>query len=245
MFGRTCLRYGSSTTRQNIPHQTFRAFSWTRTQQRQGFFQHVKILFRKPPPPIKGGTACLAAALTPAAFIEISEEEGEDTAEERMLHASRQELAEYVPERLRGSYKIRRTIWKFLDTWIVEPIATGFRLLHLIIIFVPVIVTIPAVYIGQRQKDKDNERTGTLWWYEFLVHSMERAGAAYIKVSRAVLPRHAPETDVITVGTVGCVSNGHFSNPNVLDYVGSAFRRPTTLSARNKADSRKGLRHAL
>jgi len=123
--------------------------------------------------------------LSPAAFIEISEEEGEDTAEERMLHASRQELAEYVPERLRGSRKIRVSIWKFFDTWIIEPIATGFRLLHLIIIFVPVIVTIPAVYLGQRQKDKDNERTGTLWWYEFLVHSMERAGAAYIKVSRS------------------------------------------------------------
>jgi len=77
------------------------------------------------------------------------------------------------------------SVWKFFDTWIVEPIATGFRLLHLIIIFVPVIITIPAIYIGQRQKDKDNERTGTLWWYEFLVHSMERAGAAYIKVSQS------------------------------------------------------------
>jgi len=101
-----------------------------------------------------------------------------------MLQASRKELDEYVPERLRGSRKIRKAIWKFLDTWIVEPIATGFRLLHLIIIFVPVIVTIPAIWLGRRQKDKDDERTGTLWWYGFLVRSMERAGAAFIKVRR-------------------------------------------------------------
>jgi len=51
-----------------------------------------------------------------------------------------------------------------------------------VIIFVPVIVAIPAIWIGDRVKDRDNERKGTLWWYGFLVSSMERAGAAFIKV---------------------------------------------------------------
>ena len=126
------------------------------------------------------------AALSPAAFIELSEEEKDDgkTGEEHMLEASRAELDEYVPEIFRGSHGVRTSIYRFVDSWIIEPIATGFRLLHLIVIFVPVIVTVPIMWLGSRQKERDNERSGTLWWYGFLVRSMERAGAAFIKVSQ-------------------------------------------------------------
>jgi aarF domain-containing kinase len=46
---------------------------------------------------------------------------------------------------------------------------------------VPVFVTIPVVYIGARDPERDNERSGTLWWYAFLVRQMERAGATFIK----------------------------------------------------------------
>lgn len=99
-----------------------------------------------------------------------------------MLEVSRQELADTVPGWLGNSHKVRRGIWRFLDTWIIEPIATGFRFLHLIVIFVPVIITVPLIWFGQKQKERDNERSGTLWWYGFLVSSMERAGAAFIKV---------------------------------------------------------------
>jgi aarF domain-containing kinase len=60
--------------------------------------------------------------------------------------------------------------------------------LHLVIIFVPVIVTIPVIWIGSRNPNKDDERSGTLWWYGFLVSSMERAGAAFIKVCVYVTP---------------------------------------------------------
>ncbi|PSK42259.1 ABC1 family protein, mitochondrial [Elsinoe australis] len=52
------------------------------------------------------------------------------------------------------------------------------------VIFVPVIITVPAIWIGSRQKDKDDERSGTIWWYGFLVSSMERAGAAFIKLGQ-------------------------------------------------------------
>lgn len=99
-----------------------------------------------------------------------------------MLEASRAELEEYVPESLRGSKTVRRSIWRFVTAYIVEPIATGLRFLHLVIIFVPVIAAVPVIWLGSRQKDRDNERSGTLWWYGFLVRSMERAGAAFIKV---------------------------------------------------------------
>lgn len=158
-------------------------------QSRRPFSSNLaraRIFFRKPPPPFRSGRALIATAavLSPAAFIELSEEDRHDgkTGEEHMLEASRRELDESVPEVLRNSKKVRRSIWYFLDTWIWEPIATGIRFAHLVFIFVPVIVTVPAIWFGARQKDRDNERSGTLWWYGFLVWSMERAGAAFIKV---------------------------------------------------------------
>lgn len=68
---------------------------------------------------------------------------------------------------------------------LVEPIATCLRFVHLTIIFVPVLLTIPMIWLGSRRKDRNGERVGTLWWYGFLVRSMERAGPAFIKVRSA------------------------------------------------------------
>lgn len=132
-----------------------------------------------------GAAAAGGAVLTPLAFVEIGHEQsgnGDKTHEEAMLEVSRQELAEQVPKSLKNSKKYRRGIYFFVEDYIIEPIATGLRFLHLVIIFVPVIVTIPTIWIGARKADRDNERSGTLWWYGFLVSSMERAGAAFIKV---------------------------------------------------------------
>lgn len=126
-----------------------------------------------------------------------------------MLEVSRQELAEYVPERLRGSKKIRRGIWRFLDTYIVEPIATGLRFLHLVVIFVPVIVTIPAIWFGARNPDRENETSGTLWWYGFLVASMERAGAAFIKLGQWAASR----TDIFPKEMCMIMSSLHSNAP--------------------------------
>jgi aarF domain-containing kinase len=100
-----------------------------------------------------------------------------------MLEASRAEMDEAVPQVLQNSNKIRRKIYFLVDTWVYEPVCTALRFFHLLIIFVPVIATVPVIWIGSRVADRDNERSGTLWWYGFLVGSMERAGAAFIKVS--------------------------------------------------------------
>ena len=126
----------------------------------------------------------LAATLSPAAFIKLSEEDHEDgnSGEQEMLKASREEIEKKVPDEIHGVKRVLRKLWVFLDLYIYEPIATGLRFLHLVIIFVPVIVTVPAIWTGRRQKDRENERSGTLWWYGFLVSSMERAGPAFIKV---------------------------------------------------------------
>jgi aarF domain-containing kinase len=122
-------------------------------------------------------------------------ENGGKTHEEAMLEASRKELDEQVPKVIRNSKKYRRGIYFFIDNYIVEPICTGLRFLHLVFIFVPVIVTIPVIWLGKRQPDRDNERSGSLWWYGFLVSSMERAGAAFIKVLHQI--HCAPRSDII------------------------------------------------
>lgn len=228
LFGRTCTKQvwqqSGSAFRSSRIHGT-RTFTFTsRTYQRPRFFQNARQFFRHPPPPIKGGTACLAA-LSPAAFVTLSENEEESgkTGEQQMLEASRQELAEQVPGWLNGSKGFRRGVWKFLDTWIVEPIATGFRLLHLIFIFVPVIVTVPAIWIGKRHPDRDDERTGSLWWYAFLVNSMERAGAAFIKVRTISLTptRKDYHADIRKAWPMGRLKNRYLSNRDVRNHVGS------------------------
>ena len=103
-----------------------------------------------------------------------------------MLEASRKELKEHVPKALENSRSYRRSVYFFVDAYIWEPICTGLRFLHLVFIFVPVMATVPVIWFGARKPDRDNERSGTLWWYEFLVNSMERAGAAFIKVNYTV-----------------------------------------------------------
>lgn len=116
--------------------------------------------------------------------MRLSEEDNGDgkTPEEHMLEASRAEIQKRVPDDMHGLSRVWRYFCLFIDKCIYEPIATGFRFLHLVVIFVPVIATAPALWFGRRRKDRDNERSGTLWWYGFLVHSMERAGPAFIKV---------------------------------------------------------------
>ncbi|KAF8466452.1 hypothetical protein BDZ91DRAFT_776554 [Kalaharituber pfeilii] len=80
--------------------------------------------------------------------------------------------------------RIWRAIANFYSDWIYEPMATTLRFAHLVIIFVPVIVAIPIMFMGERVPEKSNERTGTLWWYVFLVNSMERAGPTFIKLGQ-------------------------------------------------------------
>lgn len=107
----------------------------------------------------------------------------EQTAEGRMLEASREEIKKEVSDDVRGFRRFRDHIIVFVDLYIWEPICTGLRFLHLVVIFVPVLVSVPALWIGKRDPKRDMERSGTLWWYKFLVRSMERAGPAFIKVS--------------------------------------------------------------
>lgn len=171
-FGRLCLRHGAP----RIALLPRRGRPFSRLSQPPVSRDHTR---RFP-----GARHTLWAVLTPAAFVRLSEEDNGDgkTPEKQMLEASRAEIQKRVPDDVHGLKRALRSIYLFLDTFIYEPIATGLRFLHLVVIFVPVIFTTPVVRFGRRQKDRDNERMGTLWWYAFLVHSMERAGPAFIKV---------------------------------------------------------------
>ena len=144
-------------------------------------------VFHRPPKPPRG-SILIWSLLSPAAFVALSEEDSGDgkTPEEHMLEASRAEIAKEIPEDVHGLRRIWRTLFLFVDTLIFEPIATTLRFLHLVVIFVPVIGAMPMIWLGRRQKRRDDERSGTLWWFSFLVWSMERAGPAFIKVLRTV-----------------------------------------------------------
>jgi aarF domain-containing kinase len=129
--------------------------------------------------------AAAGAALSPIAFVQLSENNNggtDETAEGRMLAASRDEIAKKLKDDDKGFSRFRHGVVLFLDLYFWEPLCTGLRFLHLVAIFVPLIVSVPALWLGPRVRKQDNERTGTIWWYRFLVKSMERAGPAFIKV---------------------------------------------------------------
>ncbi|KAI9653496.1 MAG: hypothetical protein M1829_001289 [Trizodia sp. TS-e1964] len=152
----------------------------------------------------------LLAVLTPAAFIELSEDDDRTgTAEERMLEASSEENAKRIPEDAQGFTLAQKAISYYFDVYIKEPLATGLRFLHLIAIFVPVILTVPATLIGSRVQARDDERNGTLWWYRFLVASMERAGPTFIKLGQWAASR----TDIFPTEMCATMSSLHSNAP--------------------------------
>jgi len=130
--------------------------------------------------------ATAGSGFAAAAFVELSEQgrdSPDDTGEKRMLEVSRSEIRKTAGENDGTLGWARRRLVLFLDIYVWEPICTGFRFLQLVVIFVPVILTVPAIWVGSRLPERDNERTGSLWWYGFLVQAMEWAGPAFIKVT--------------------------------------------------------------
>lgn len=127
-------------------------------------------------------------ALGTASFVELSKSDTagtSETAETRMLEVSRWDLSQRrrVADDDSGLSRIRHGIVYLWMTYVWEPVATCVRFVQLVVVFVPVIVALPAIWVGKRQPERDGERSGTLWWYGFLVKSMEWAGPAFIKVS--------------------------------------------------------------
>ncbi|KAE9377342.1 ubiquinone biosynthesis protein-like protein [Stipitochalara longipes BDJ] len=164
-------------------------------------------------PPRRDGLLLAAAVgLSPLAFVQMSEKDNEgteQTAEGRMLEASREEIKKQVRSDVHGFRRFRDHIAVFVDLYIWEPICTGLRFLHLVVIFVPVLVSVPAVWVGKRNKTRGDERSGTLWWYSFLVRSMERAGPAFIKLGQWAASR----TDIFPTEMCEIMSQLHSNAP--------------------------------
>jgi aarF domain-containing kinase len=203
-------------SRQGCTQNVFRAaFRHQRPFSRSRSAFRILFNFKSPPPPPGVRRLLLAGAgLSPLAFVSISEGDSEDgkTGEEQMLAASREELKHQVPKAIEGSKTFRRNIYFFVDSYIVEPICTGLRFLHLVFIFVPVMVSVPAIWFGARVQGRDNERSGTLWWYGFLVRSMERAGAAFIKVSTTNRERNRRSNRSVNSSDSGLLPGQIFSH---------------------------------
>lgn len=210
-FSRLCLRPSLPRLRPSNCHiRSFRTAFWHQAGSNWGF-----------PRRLPRGTHILwaATALSPAVFVQLSEKDNhgtEDTGETRMLAASREEIAKKLSDDDHGFSRFRHRIILFLDVYIWEPICTCIRFLHLVVIFVPVFLTVPAIWLGPRQKGRDNERSGTIWWYWFLVSSMERAGPAFIKVNHS-FPQ--PFLHMLTIHTsawsMGCLKIRYLSYRDV------------------------------
>jgi aarF domain-containing kinase len=152
------------------------------------------------------------AALSAGAFIEISQTDNdgtEQTGEHRMLQVSREEMQKAVGADETGLVRAAHNVVFFIDLYIWEPLCTGFRFLQLAVIFVPVLVTVPAIWVGRRHPERDNERSGTLWWYEFLVKAMELAGPAFIKLGQWAASR----TDIFPNEMCDTMSKLHSNAP--------------------------------
>jgi hypothetical protein len=177
----TCqVRCFSAATFFRRPQPPLPPFSSPFHSARRGFYHTPLIL-----------TAVVAAVAVPLVTQKSQDETGveqpvsHETFEQVMLDTSEDERKEeaYGINKSRSLiYRICRHVSIAFSQYIYEPIATGLRFVQLVFIFVPVIVTIPVTFIGSRDEDHDSERSGTLWWYAFLVRQMERAGPTFIKV---------------------------------------------------------------
>ncbi|KAJ6104224.1 ABC1 family protein [Penicillium sp. IBT 18751x] len=159
--------------------------------------------------PVIGGV--VMAALAPSAFLKLAEESdgGEKTGEMQMLEVSREEIRKTVPAGARGLTRLCHSLWVCWYYYVWDPIATGFRFLHLAVIFLPVVVTVPVIWAGKRVGGDSKAQSGTLWWYRFLVKAMERAGPAFIKLGQWAASR----TDIFPPEMCRIMSSLHSNAP--------------------------------
>ncbi|OQE80755.1 hypothetical protein PENNAL_c0044G01313 [Penicillium nalgiovense] len=195
LFGRFCLRHGLP----RLPRQHFSRPPWPR--------QLLKGTPRGAP--VIGGM--LMATLAPAAFLKLAKEhdDHDKTAEMQMLEASREEVRKAVSPDAQGLSKLCQTIWVYFYCYVYDPIATGVRFVYLAMIFIPVVATVPAIWVGRKVQGRGGARSGTLWWYRFLVKAMERAGPAFIKLGQWAASR----TDIFPPEMCNIMSSLHSNAP--------------------------------
>lgn len=103
----------------------------------------------------------------------------------------------------RISSLLRNTIW--------ERIVTAGRFLYLFYLFAPVIVAVPMLLIGRPTEKLQGDKWGAVWWYDFLVVRMERAGPTFIKVRAYLLLPIMLLNHHIAIA-MGCIPRRHLSS---------------------------------
>ena len=169
---------------------TIRLLSVCRPQKRFGFTSSIRpkrrvLSYRNKGKPLIATALCTAgaAALSPVAFVQLAEQDDGKTGEAHMLEQSREEVRAEVHEGSRGWARLYEQIYVFLYCYVYDPLATGLRFCRLVLIFAPVVLSVPVVWFGKaKESNGARARSGTLWWYRFLVNAMQRAGPAFIKV---------------------------------------------------------------
>ncbi|KAI0347771.1 ABC1-domain-containing protein [Trametopsis cervina] len=71
----------------------------------------------------------------------------------------------------------------FNDT-IWEPILTARRFVHLVILFLPVLLSAPMLLVGEPERALGGDRWGAVWWYGFMTSQMQRAGPTFVKLAQ-------------------------------------------------------------
>ncbi|CAG8467290.1 8907_t:CDS:2 [Diversispora eburnea] len=94
------------------------------------------------------------------------------------------EIISEKPIKTRKLKSLLNKIMNFLSEYVTEPINITCRFIYLLLLFIPLITLTPALLIGSRDIELDNERTGALWWYDTLVRVMETAGPTFIKLGQ-------------------------------------------------------------
>lgn len=120
-------------------------------------------------------------------------------------------------------------VLEMLREYILEPLLTFVRFIHLALLFGPVILTAPMVFVGTSPRRKPGkpitereDNWGAVWWYGFLVKQMERAGPSFIKLGQWAASR----TDLFPAALCEKMSKLHSGNkPHPFRYTKKVLQR--------------------
>ncbi|KAK9456664.1 ABC1 family-domain-containing protein [Dipodascopsis uninucleata] len=107
----------------------------------------------------------------------------EETREEYLLNQSERERAGNLKRRITINCSLLRKTLDIVYS-VYDSITIVIRLMHLAVIFMPVIAGSPIMLFGKRHLELHNERTGAILWYKLLVTNMELAGPTFIKLGQ-------------------------------------------------------------
>ncbi|KAH9044525.1 ABC1-domain-containing protein [Lactarius pseudohatsudake] len=58
------------------------------------------------------------------------------------------------------------------------------KIIHLFFLFAPIILSSPMLLVGSPEERFQGDRWGAVWWYDYLVVQMDRAGPTFIKLAQ-------------------------------------------------------------